>query len=296
MKERLQLLTVVGEEESTRDLIRFAGIVVLGFEADITFLAVSPPSRQEFSVTTEIAKEILSDWGLTTPATARLAAVEEWLVRYRMVQCDREDRAISSPFRVDEKGVREKELRGVDGQAFRLRMRQGDLAEEVVMETREHDYGMIFLGVPEHWRKMAHVLQFSGPPTMVVRRWTSQEYRFLVCLDGSPASRRALNLVARIALVMVAPLDLVAVPEKGYPQARAEAELERAARHLRRAAVPHRTLLERGSCEQRILALADESTIVVLGASSRGQMWQLILGAKPYRIARRARGPVLIVK
>ena len=223
--------------------------------------------------------------------------VEEWLVRYRMVLSDAEDKALASgPFRPTGDGALERELRGVDGQSFRLRLREGDLAEETVVETQRHRYGMLFLGVPRTWKKTHRILQFAAPPTLVVRRFVPDEYGFLVCVDGTEASKRALRMATRIAKVLVAPLEVLAVAGKGLPEPEARRELDRAAAYLERSAVPHRLRLEHGDIEPVILRSATASTIITLGASRKSQIWQFLLGTMTFRVAAQAQGPVLVVK
>ncbi len=296
-RKRVDLLAVVGEEVSTRDLVRFTGIVGLGFEANVTFLAVSPGSRQEFRSHTDLAADLLHEWEMETAAMKKLALVEEHLAEFRMVLAGPDGRPLTkAPLHRRKDGSLVRELLGLDGQVFRLLLREGKLEEEVVMETRERPYGMIFLGMPRSWRQIYRVLQFTEPPVMVVRKWEEKEYKFLVCFDGSPPSWRALRLASRIAKVLVAPLEVCAVTERGLPREEAEKVLAKAARYLEKAAVPSRACVEDGPFEKKVLEKADPSTILTMGTSRKSQVRQLLLGAAPLRLASRAPGPVLVVK
>ncbi len=294
---RVELLAVIGEELSTKDLVRFTGIVGLGFEANVTFLAVSPGSRQEFRSHTDLAADLLTEWEMETAAMKKLALVEEWLVGFRMVLLASDGRPLTkTPLHRRKDGTLARELLGLDGQVFRLLLREGRLEEEVVIETRERTYDMIFLGMPRSWRQIYRVLQFTEPPVLVIRKWEEGEYRFLVCFDGSPPAWKALRLAARLAKVLVAPLEVCAVTERGFPAEEARRCLERAGRYLEKAAIPCRTCLEEGPFEKRVLQKADARTILTLGTSRKSQVRQLLLGAAPLRIASRAAGPVLVVK
>ena len=296
-RERMELLAVVGEEVSTRDLVRFVGIVGLGFEANVTFLAVTPGSRLEFRSHTDLAADLLHEWEMETAAMKKLALVEEHLVSFRMVMAGEGGAPITrAPLHRRKDGALVRELLGLDGQTFRLLLREGKLEEEVVIETRERAYGMIFLGMPRSWRQIYRVLQFTEPPVLVIRKWEEGEYKFLVCFDGSPPSWRALRLAARIAKVLVAPLEVCAVTEMGFSMEDARKVLDKASRYLEKATIPSRVCVEDGPFEKRILAKADASTILTLGTSRKSQVRQLLLGAPSLRLASRAPGPVLVVK
>ena len=296
-QKRVELLAVVGEEVSTRDLVRFTGIVGLGFEANVTFLAVTPGSRQEFRSHTDLAADLLHEWEMETAAMKKLAQVEECLAGFRMVLTGEDGKPLARvPLHRRKDGSLVRELLGLDGQTFRLLLREGKLEEEVVIETRERSFGMIFLGMPKSWRQIHRVLQFTEPPVLVVRKWEEGEYKFLVCFDGTPPSWRALRLAARIAKVLVAPLEVCAVTERNFPRETAEKTLAKAARYLEKATIPSRVCVEEGPFEKRILEKADPSTILTLGTSRKSQVRQLILGAASLRLASRAPGPVLVVK
>ncbi len=296
-KKRINLLAVIGEEESTKDLVKFSGIVGLGFEANVTFLAVNPASRQEFQIHTNLAEAILSEWEMEGIATRKLGEVEKWLVEYGMVLADKEGKALPVfPLHRQKNGALEKELKGIDCQTFTLKLRHGNLGEEVVLETLEKHYEMVFIGVPKSWKHIYKVMQFAAPPLMVVKRWTEKEYKFLVCLDGSPPSWKALRLGARLAKVLVAPLEIMSVAGKGLPEERAGEILSKAKAFLERISMPHKTALEKGEFQAKALEKASPNTILTIGRSRRSQVWQLIMRASPYRLATNAKGPVLVVK
>lgn len=136
----------------------------------------------------------------------------------------------------------------------------------------------------------------------------SSDAPFLVCVDGSDGSSRAVRWAASVArstgreVVAVHVLEMpIADPGPSQVQALTDEATERA-RHewcapLAMADVAHRVVIERGDAGDAItrVATAVQPAAVVAGSRGRGPISQRLLGSVTHRLLRELDTPVVVV-
>jgi len=121
--------------------------------------------------------------------------------------------------------------------------------------------------------------------------------RLLVAIDGSPASRRAVQIAAQIALAERASVYLVHVPRTGELRA-AEGCEQGALRDLTQAGVDAHLEIRGGDAADEIVAAAHSTRagLLVMGSRGRSAVGGLLLGSVSQDVAARASCPVLLVR
>lgn len=123
--------------------------------------------------------------------------------------------------------------------------------------------------------------------------------RLLVAIDGSPASRRAVQMAGQIARAEGALVLVLHVPRSGGSDANAEACERIALRELAQAGVKARLEIRGGADPADEIVAATESTkpdLLVMGSRDRSAVGGLLLGSISQDVAARVTRPVLLVR
>ena len=120
-------------------------------------------------------------------------------------------------------------------------------------------------------------------------------YKILLCVDDSRATKRAIILSTRISNQFSADIKNVTVSKttffgKGYRNAHKWAE-----RYLKRMNIPFSSKLLNGNPVNEFIREASDNHIIILGKSKGNEIMKFIWGSKPIHTAQRANCPVLLV-
>jgi nucleotide-binding universal stress UspA family protein len=121
--------------------------------------------------------------------------------------------------------------------------------------------------------------------------------RLLVAIDGSPASRRAVQMAAQIAMAERASVYVVHVPRTDEFNAAEDCE-QAALRELAQAGVDAHLEIRGGDAADEIVAAAHSTRagLLVMGSRGRSAVGGLLLGSVSQDVAARATCPVLLVR
>ena len=145
-------------------------------------------------------------------------------------------------------------------------------------------------------RKLALDLHTS----VLVVRGGGPDSHYMVCADGSPSAKRQFPLLKEILHGIRGGVDLVWVQKPGISGEEiqvAEECLQQAWRWLDncdRTGTIHR--LEGDSPAELILDRAGDSSVIVLGASLRHDVYRRMLGSLPMQVLSKSQSSVLLVK
>jgi len=151
---------------------------------------------------------------------------------------------------------------------------------------------------------------FAGPTAeRVVRRArcpvfvSPEEHRPITrvgaAFDGSPVSKRALELAAWIAKVLNASLEVIFVEPKGdYPGELVDNLKNEAEALLQREGIEFTFTLLRGLPEEKLVEYQEHGNVdlLVMGAFGTRPLKELLLGSVAYYVLHHAKGPVIFAK
>jgi nucleotide-binding universal stress UspA family protein len=185
--------------------------------------------------------------------------------------------------------------------------RFGGLVDELNEEIAENQYELVIIAAPRRGalgrfapmnvpRRLALDLHCSF---LVVRGWTA-DARFVVCVDGSPSSRRIFPLFQKILPAVTGPIDLICARRPDDPRAESEqAEhcLAQAGEWLRRCGKSVRVLQPEGKKRfELILEAAGSESVIVMGESHMHDVRRRTLGTLPIKVVARTDSSFLLVK
>jgi nucleotide-binding universal stress UspA family protein len=182
----------------------------------------------------------------------------------------------------------------------------GHLVETLNNEVDAHGYDLLIIAPPRRgkWgrriignttRRLALDLHTS----LLVVRDGGPDSRYLVCADGSAASRRQFPLLERL-LPAITTVELLCVQQPDDAPAAVRAAMDSLgeaqtwlARHGKSVAV---TLKQGGRAEELVLEAAGNDAVIVMGASLRHDVYRRLMGSLPLRVLARTSSSVLLAK
>ena len=185
----------------------------------------------------------------------------------------------------------------VHGEKIRLIFREGDPVDQLRKETEDRDYVLTIVGGGSRKRLTRHLAQFVDTSILFVKNFDPDwNYKILLCVDDSQATKRAVVFGARVAQHFKAHVDLLTV-----------SKTQRFGKSYRGAARWARRYLERQNiaCEQHFKTgdpvtvftdFAGTEHILIMGKSKMNPLKAFIKGTKPAKTVLKAHGPVILVK
>ena len=293
----MKFLMCIGGVEPSAETIRFGGRLAKAFEADISVLYVQPRAPHAVRKEVQLAREKLSEWEIELPGVKVLRAAYQILSEEGVLRPSSRDEAVEfQALKPEVRGAYELELPGGQGQNIKLRIREGDIVEEVNKETESEANDLVIFGASRRRQLLQKLIQFVNSSVLIVKNPKDVRYELLLCTDSSGPARKAEIFAARLAHFLETRVLILSVAKFKNREHVAMEGVERASRLLTKAGVRHSAGVRTGRVVEEIACFSREDTVVIMGASRRSEIWKLAFGSKANRIAERVSCPVLIVK
>ena len=149
---------------------------------------------------------------------------------------------------------------------------------------------------PRRKRMTQKITQFLDTSIFFVKNFNPNwNYKILLCVDDSRATKRAVIFSTRISKQFSADITSITVSKtsffgKGYRNAHIWAE-----RYLKRAGIPFDSKLLNGNPVDVFVKEAGGNHIIIMGKAKGNEILKFVLGSKPIHTAQRANCPVLLV-
>jgi nucleotide-binding universal stress UspA family protein len=197
--------------------------------------------------------------------------------------------------------------KAADGARFAFYEVFGPFVEALNHEVDEHGYDLLVIAPPQRGkmgrlvrgdttRKLALDLHTS----LLVVRGGGPRSRYVVCADGSAASRRLFSLLGQMLPAIAAQVELVCVASSETQSDRLQEIqiwLRQAQEWLNACGQGGIAVLKAGNSPlEAILEAAGREAVIVLGASLRHDVYRRMRGSLPMRVLQHTPSSVLIVK
>ncbi|MBU0582067.1 MAG: universal stress protein [Alphaproteobacteria bacterium] len=182
------------------------------------------------------------------------------------------------------------------------RLRIGDLVETVA--EMEKDAAMLVIGKRGEGADFAklhlgsnleRVVRAMHKPVFVASRAFKPVERFVIAYDGGASANRAVDCVAKSAMLKGLPCTLLSV---GADTAENRSRLDAPARILRDAGYTVEALLLQGDPDEVIGARveSEHEGLLVMGAYGHSRIRSLVIGSTTSAMVRRCKIPVLLIR
>jgi nucleotide-binding universal stress UspA family protein len=179
---------------------------------------------------------------------------------------------------------------------IRLVLREGELLSELNHEVKHGAFDIAIIGSPKRKRMIQKIAQFLDTSIFFVKNFNPNwNYKILLCVDDSRATKRAVIFSTRISKQFSADITSVTVSKtsffgKGYRNAYLWAE-----RYLKRVNITFESKLLSGNPVDVFVEEAREDHIIIMGKAKGNEIIKFVFGSKPIHTAQKANCPVLLV-
>jgi len=286
------LIALKNTTDESKNILEIGCKIAEGFSADLTICYIGKQSRALIEGDVNLARKTLSEWNIHHPGLEVL----EWAFNILKEKGFAPDSEFNIENLVEEKGRIRMVLPKTTNYQIRLVLREGDLLSELTNEVKHGEFDIAIMGSPRRKRMTHKMAQFLDTSIFFVKNFKpSWDYKILLCVDDSRATKRAVILSTRISKQFDAAVISVTVSKtsffgKGYRNAHTWAE-----RYLKRGGIPFESKLLSGNPVDVFVDEAGEDHIIIMGKAKGNEILKFIFGSKPIHTAQRANCPVLMV-
>lgn len=293
----MHFLICVGGETYSRDTLRFGVSLAGSMQADLSILYVHPKISYMFRNEVRISQEKLAEWQVETTESRVMKGVEKILLEEQFLRTVDGKLDIRHPPKPGIHGAYEYHLYGKGGVNVRIRMREGDIVDNIIRETTEIDYDLVIVGASRDGGRLVHqIIHYVEESVLIVKDPRDVKYRFLLCVDDSSGARKAEAFCARAASLLSTSVDVLSIYAYPWEEHSARSIAERSQQRLKETGLAAASRVRRGPVSRTILREVEADHIVVMGESKRWSLFQFFVGSNPIRIGRQGHNPVLVVK
>ena len=286
------LIALKNTTDESKNILEIGCKIAEGFSADLTICYIGKQSRALIEGDVNLARQTLSEWNIYHPGLEVL----EWAFKILKDKGFAPDSEFNIENLVEDKGRIRMVIPKTTNYQIRLVLREGDLLSELNKEVKHGGCDIVIMGSPNRKRMTNKISQFLDTSIFFVKNFNPNwNYKILLCVDDSRATKRAVILSTRISKQFDAKIISLTVSKtsffgKGYRNAHTWSE-----RYLKRGGIPFESKLLSGNPVDVFVDEAGEDHIIIMGKAKGNEILKFIFGSKPIHTAQRSNCPVLMV-
>ncbi len=238
------LIAIKNKDNASKNVLEIGCKIAEGFSADLTICYVGKKSQALIEGDVNLARKSLSEWNIYHPGLEVL----KWAFDILKSKGFAGDVEFNVENLVENSGRIHMVLPKAKDYQIHLVLREGELLSELNNEVQRENFDLAIVGTPNRKRMIHQLAQFLDTSIFFVKNISpSRDYKILLCVDDSRATKRAVIFSTRISKQFSAEIKNVTVSKttffgKGYRNAHLWAE-----RYLKRVNITFESKLLRGN-------------------------------------------------
>lgn len=292
----MKFLLAISSKEYSESTLIVGSLIAKTFNADLSLVYVGEKPKQIFEGRIKLARDSLAKWEIYHPGIEVLKWAFKYLQSSGYLETTDEN-GFNPENIVDEHNRYRLVLQGSFGRDVDLILREGKIIDELRKECFEQEYTLTIIGGSKK-RRMAHdLVQYLPTSIFVVQNLdSSKQYKLLLCVDDSKATKSAVRFGATIAknqgmFVNTLTVSKTTLFGKGYKGA-----AKAAGRYLKSQNIPFEQHFITGDPVNTFLDFAGDDHIIVMGDSKQSPLLKFFFGSKPIKTMKKASCPILVVR
>jgi nucleotide-binding universal stress UspA family protein len=288
------LIAIKDTSEESRNILNIGATIAKGISADLSLIYVGKKSSALLEGDVSMARRSLAEWNILHPGLEIL----EWAYKtiLEMGFATSVEGGFDPKNLIEEKRRIRMVLPQSSGNKISLILREGDLMSELSHEVDHHQYELAIINRPRRKRTTHQLIQFLNTSVFVVGNFDPQwNYKILLCVDDSRATKRAIVFGTQVAKQFDAEIRVLTVSKtvsfgKGYNNAHKWAE-----KYLKHMKIEYSLSKLSGNPTDVFVNEAGDNHIIIMGKAKGNEFLKYFKGSKPIHTAQNANCPVLIV-
>jgi len=293
----MRILIAISSREFSESTLRTGTILADRLGVDVTVCYVGPKRKERGSAGIKIIHDSMASWEIYHPGLEVLRwackKISEWGF------CDNSICDMDPSQTVLEAGRIRAVLPNPKNSKIELLLREGEPFAELHKETLSGRYFLTVVGGGVKRSVTNKLIQFVDTDLLFAKNFHSQknDYRILIPVDDSASTRHAVMMGGLIARQFGLEIDALTVSKKDYFGPGYSGAAKKADKYFTQKKIAHKMLREVGDPVEKIIEIADDSHIVVMGTSRSTSEWKKFFrGTKPGDTVVKANCPVLLVR
>jgi nucleotide-binding universal stress UspA family protein len=286
------LIAIKDKSKESKNILDFGCKIAEGFSADLTICYIGKKSKALIEGDINLTRKNLAEWNIYHPGLDIL----EWAFNILKNYGFTENSHFDIDNLVEENGRFRMFLPKTKNYQIRLVLREGELLSELNKEVEHSKFDITIMGDPKRKRMSQRIIQFLNTSTFFVKNInTNLNYKILLCVDDSRATKRAVILSTRISKQFDAQIILLTVSKtaffgQGYRNAHMWAN-----RYLKRANINFNSKLIIGDPVDIFVKEAKDDHIIIMGKAKGREIVKFFVGSKPAHTVQKSNCPILLV-
>ena len=288
------LIAIKDTSNESKNILKIGATIAKGVSADISLVFVGKKSSAILEGDVNMARRSLTEWNILHPGLEVL----EWAYKtiLEMGFASKIESGFDPKNLIEEKRRIRMVLPQSSGHKINLILREGELMSELSHEVDNHKYELAIINRPRRKRITHQLIQFINTSVFVVGNFDPKwNYKILLCVDDSRATKRAIVFGTQVAKQFNAEIRVLTVSKtvkfgKGYQNAHKWAE-----KYLKHMKMSYSLSKLSGNPTDVFVNEAGENHIIIMGKAKGNEFLKYFKGSKPIHTAQKANCPVLIV-
>ena len=286
------LIAIKNKDEESQNILNIGCKIAEGFSADLTICYVGKKSKAIIEGEVNLTRLSMSEWNIYHPGVDVL----EWAFNIL------KNNGFTNNINFNHNDLREESdhIRLIIPQTtnyqIKLILREGDLLSELNNEIKQNSFDIAIIGAPMKKRMTQKIVQFLNTSIFFVKNFKQNfNYKILLCVDDSKASKRAVIFSKRISQQFNANITLITVSKtdifgKDYKNAHNWAK-----NYLQRGNINYKSIFTKGNPVDIFLKKSGKDHIIIMGKAKKNEIIKFIMGSKPIHTAQKADCPIILI-
>ncbi len=291
----MRFLVAVSSTTYSERTLQIGSGIANAFSADLSVVYVGDPPKALLESGVSLARDAMLNWEIHHPGVDVLRWAYQRLQEYEFI--DPAEEQIDPNNLVADTGRVRVVVPHTHGEKIRLIMREGDPVDQLKQETEFRDYQLTIVGGGSRRRLTRQLIQFIDTSLLFVKNFDPEgQYKLLLCVDNSQATRRAVIFCGTVARHLNTHVKLVTASKTRRFGSEYRAAAEWARRYLQRLKIPHSQYFITGDPAAVFVEEAGTDHIIIMGKSKMHPLKAWLMGTKPGDTLLKANCPVILVK
>jgi len=294
----MKILIAVSSKEHSKSTLNMGMQVAKAFNASTTIVDVGEKINDFSLKDVSLVRERMESWNIDRPGIDVLEWAFKYLSKNNFIEPSSVEAGFSKNTIVETKtGRLEVFLKGTFCDNVKLILRNGDIISELRDEVETGEYDVTIIGGSKKGGMAHDLFQYINSSILVVNEFDfNRKYRVLLAVDDSSGTWKAVKYGARVAQSLDNGVDIITVSNtdnfrKGYRNSS-----KKASKFLRRLKIDRKCFFEKGDPVEKILKIASDNHIIVMGNSTKSPLLKFFSGTKALSVMEKSTCPILIVK
>lgn len=289
------LIAIKDTSKESKNILHIGMTIASAFNADISVIYVGWKVRGLNEKDISLTRDSLAEWDIFHPGVEVLEWAFNTLKELGFLGDD--ELKFYPKNLIEEKDRFRMVLPQMSGNKIRLILREGVLLQELKKETEFRNYELAVIGYTDKKRITRKIIQFLDTSILIVNNLQpSKNYKLLLCVDDSAATKRAVIFGGIISSQFGSHIKAITVSKtgkfnKGYKNASRWTE-----KYLSMKKITFESKMLTGNPVDVIIREAGTNHLVIMGKSEKNELLKFLFSSKPIQTVLKADCPVLVVK